>query len=151
MGRRGRPLGHVFVRQRREEVILLSNKIRISFHFTFRFLFVSSWWWTFFFWNKTNWLARIWGFPTVWFCWPFSNSLSRSIHFRIIYYISLHSLLKEKETNRPLARFDSNKTLDYSHAKDGDFCEIEKGARFSSLSPSFKREGQFFSRASTRV
>jgi hypothetical protein len=59
--------------------------------------------------------------------------------------------LKEKETNRPLARFDSNKTLDYSHAKDGDFCEIEKGARFSSLSPSFKREGQFFSRASTRV
>ena len=79
-----------------------------------------------------------------------SNSLSRSIHFRIIYYISLHSLLKEKETNRPLARFDSNKTLDYSHAKDGDFCEIEKGARFLSLSPSFKREGQFFSRASTR-
>ena len=131
MGRRGRPLGHVFVRQRREEVILLSNKIRISFHFTFRFLFVSSWWWTFFFETKrTGWHESEDFLPPVWFCWPFSNSLSRAIHFRIIYYISLHSLLKEKETNRPLARFDSNKTSTTRTRKTETFVRSKKVRAF---------------------
>ena len=59
-----------------------------------------------------------------------SNSLSRSIHFRIIYYISLHSLLKEKETNRPLARFDSNKTSTTRTRKTETFVRSKKVRAF---------------------
>ncbi|CAL6406277.1 unnamed protein product [Bathycoccus prasinos] len=48
------------------------------------------------------------------------------MHFRIIYYISLHSLLKEKETNRPLARFDSNKTSTTRTRKTETFVRSKK-------------------------
>ena len=47
-----------------------------------------------------------------------------------MYYISLHSLLKEKETNRPLERFDSNKTSTTRTRKTETFVRSKKVRAF---------------------
>ena len=47
-----------------------------------------------------------------------------------MYYISLHSLLKEKETNRPLERFDSNKTSTTRTRKTETFVRSKKVLAF---------------------